>query len=589
MARKKAAFDAGRFFLDRAYQYAEDIKHGDIVACRLVKLAVNRFYADLEHASERGFVFDENAAAKVFRFIYKHCKHYQGEWAGQPIELSGWQCFIVANVFGWVHASNGLRRFRIVYEEVARKNGKTTKLGGVGTYLVASDNEPGAKVYCAATKRDQAKEIFECIANIAKKDVTLKRAMKPTATTIACETKNSPGSKVELLSKDYNSMDGFNVHGALVDELHAHRDSGIWDVLESARGARRQPLMWGITTAGKNHQSFCYEMRAHAIKVLEGSIPVESCDNYFAIIYTLDEEDDWTDPACWIKANPNLGVSVNLDDMIDQCHKAKEMPTARIEFQTKRLNMWVYGESTWMNMEKWNACQNKAFNELPYWRAEGKTDMDGRTCFGGLDLASTEDLVGLSFTFPLADGKWRFIARGYLPQAAFDRRLKTGGQLAALYQRFREMGLLVITPGETCDYTFIERDILIACQRFNVKEVAFDRFNSSQLVTNLMGQDVPMIAMGQGTGSINAPMKELLRLVLKGLVEHNNPLLTFTMSNVVAVMNAAGDIKYDKSKVSEKIDPAAASIMALGRAMVVPDDYNPLDDLTEDELDELYG
>lgn len=221
--------DPGRYFLDLAYQYAAQVESGEIVACNYVKLAVARWYRDLEQAEERGFVFDENAAAHFFRFTYKHCKHYQGEWAGQPITYSPHQCFIYANVFGWVRKSDGMRRFRNVYEEEARKNGKTTGLSSVGCYLVAGDNEPGAKVYCAATKRDQAREVFDSIAMMAKKDKVLKQVMNPLRNTITCETRNSPSSKVELLSRDYNSMDGFNVHGALVDEVHAHPDSGIWD------------------------------------------------------------------------------------------------------------------------------------------------------------------------------------------------------------------------------------------------------------------------------------------------------------------------------------------------------------------------
>lgn len=572
--------DPARDCLDRAYQYARDVKSGKVVACKYVKLAVKRWFDDLKHGEKRGFIFVEELAYEVFDFTHRYCKHYQGDWAGQPIDLSDWQCFIHANVFGWMRLEDGTRRFRIVYEEVARKNGKTTKASSVGTYMAAGDYEPGAKVYCAATKRDQAREVYDSIVMMAKQDAVLSRAMVPLRNSIRCQTRNSPNSRIELLAADYNSMDGFNVHAALVDEIHAHRDSGVWDVLESGRGARRQPIMWGITTAGKDQNGFCYELRGYAIKVLEGSV---KDDAFFGIIYTLDEDDDWTDEKVWIKSNPNLGISVSLEDMRDQCRKAKEMPTARIEFLTKRLNQWVYGASTWMNMERWNQAQNKGFHELACWDSEQQSLLDGLACHGGVDLASVEDLTAFALDFKRSDGKHWFIARAYLPQAAFDERLKKGGMLRSLYTQFRDSGHLVITPGEVCDYGFIKRDILAACERFDVKEIAFDRFNSSQLVTDLLEEGVPMVAMGQGTGSVSAPMKEMLRLVLSGQVVHNNPCLTFAVSNVVAPQNAAGDIKFDKSKVSEKIDPAVAAIMALGRSMALDDN----EEITS--VDELMG
>ncbi|MBX2809496.1 MAG: hypothetical protein KTR20_12800 [Cellvibrionaceae bacterium] len=574
--------DAGRVNLDQAYQYADDVQSGKIVACHYVKLAVNRWFYDLEAANDRGFFFCENTAADFFRFASKYCRHYQGEHAGQIITFEPWQSFILANIFGWLRVDDGSRRFRTIYEEVARKNGKTTKLAAVGAYLAAGDFEPGAKVYCAATKREQAREVFDSVAMMVKQDNTLRKVMKPLRNIIHSDTKNSPNSSINLLSADYDSMDGLNVHAALVDELHAHKDSGVWDVLKSARGARSQPIMWGITTAGKNQNSFCYEQREYAIKVLEGTL---KNDAFYAIIFTLDNEDDWLDEENWIKSNPNLGISVSLNDMRDQCQEAKEMPTARIEFMTKRLNVWVYGEATWMNMEKWNACNDPSFDEIPCWLPEKKSPLDGLDCHGGLDLASVEDLVALCFDFKNNVGQHIFICRGYVPELAFQKRILKGGLLKGLYQKFVDEGFLVVTPGEVCDYTYVKRDILAACERFNVKEIAFDRFNSSQLVSDLLEEEVPMVAMGQGVGSINAPMKEMLRLVLAGDVIHNNSMLSFAMSNVVAHVNSAGDIKYDKSKISEKIDPAVASIMALGRSTVFEEDIQgAIDDFLQNPI-----
>lgn len=550
--------DVGRQSLDDAYQYAEDIKNGAIPACKLTRQAIDRWYRDLETGGERGLYFDENAAARVFRF-FAYCRHYQGEKAGEPITLEPWQCFIVANVFGWKLA-DGTRRFRMGYEEVARKNGKTTKLGGIGLYGLVGDGEAGPKIYSAATKRDQAKELFEAASAMVEQSPQLRRAIKQYRGHLS-NPKNF--GRFEPLSADAKSMDGLNVFFGLVDELHAHPTSRVWDVIKSARGSRLQPLIWAITTAGFNRDGICYELRDYAVKVLEQSV---EDDAFFAIIYTIDEDDAFDDPAVWAKANPNLGVSVSVKDMQDQCRMAKAMPSEMTEFLTKRLNVWTYGESKWMGMESWNACQAD-YNVLDPWDDQAATDFDGQPCHGGLDLASVEDIASFKLVFTV-NGKKRVIGRDYMPEATLAERLKKGQNFM---ERFRESGHLVVTPGNVIDYEWIKADILAACERFDVKEIAFDRWNSSQLVNDLMEQGVPMVAFGQGFASMNAPMKELMRLVLTGEMEHNDPLLTWAVSNLVTDTNPAGDIKPAKDKVKEKIDPAVALIMAIGRSMVADD------------------
>lgn len=562
-AEQLEAVDVGRLWLDRAYQYAADVQSGRILACRYVKLAVERWYDDLRTGHLRGLCFDERSAARYFRFVHRYCRHYQGKWAGLPLDLSPHQCFIEANVFGWLRA-DGTRRFRTTHEEVARKDGKTTRLSASGLYCLIGEGEPGAKVYSAATKKEQARELFDSSLAMVRQSPQLRRYLIGQEHAI----RSRAGQCImRPLSSDSQKMDGLNVAAALVDEIHAHATSAVWDVLESAKGARRQPLIRGITTAGFNRKGFGYDQRGYAIKVLERSV---EDDAFFAIIYTLDEEDleHWDDERLWIKANPNLGVSVSLDDLRDQARKAREMPSARVEFQTKRLNIWTYGSTAWMRMERWHECR-RDFDAIAPWERETESEFDGLECFGGLDLASTEDMCALRFTFPLEGGRRRTIGRTYLPQAALERRLKAGDRTL---EGFRASGHLTVLPGETIDYAWIQKDIEHACERWDVKGIAYDRWNSSQLVNDLLANDVPMVKFGQGFGSMSSPMKELMHLVLNGLIEHNDPLLTWAISNVVADTNPAGDIKPDKSKVSEKIDPAVALIMSVALATGTTDD-----------------
>lgn len=552
------SIEVGRLWLSRAYEYAEDVRSGKVLSCRYVKLAVRRWFDDLEHGHKRGIYFDEASAARYFRFVGRYCRHYQGEFAGKPIDFSPHQCFIEANVYGWIR-QDGTRRFRKTYEEVARKDGKTTRLGASGLYGLVGEGEPGAKVYSAATKKEQAKELFTSAKAMVQKSPALKNRVR--LMTHHLETNDSL-SVFMPLSADSNTMDGLNVYYGLVDEMHAHKTSAVWDVLESATGARQQPLMRGITTAGFDRNGFGYEQRGYAVKILER---VVEDDSFFAIIYTLDEEDlkNWDDERLWIKSNPNLGISVKLDNLREQCRKAKEMATAKVEFLTKRLNVWVYGQTLWMNMDRWHACRVD-FDSLCAWDEKSECELDGMDCFGGLDLASVEDMCALRLVFPLPDGRRRTIGRAYLPQAALERRLKKGDKTL---EQYRDAGHLIVTGGETTDYEFIKADIRRAAARFKLHGIAFDRWNSSQLVTDLTAEGVPFVAFGQGHGSMSAPSKELMRLTLQKHIEYNDPLLTWAISNVVMLMNPAGDIKPDKSKVSEKIDPAVSLIMAIGISM----------------------
>ena len=540
------------------------------MAGELEILACKRYFSDLETGHERGLYFDEDAAQHALDF-YQYLRHSKGRWAGQPIQLEGWQAFIIINLFGWMREKDGFRRFRTGYEEVARKNGKSTSAAGVGLYGLSADDEGGAEVYAAATKRDQAKITFDEAVRMVQKSPPLRKRIKKGRDTLYIQ---STSSKFEPLSADYNSMDGLNVHVGIVDELHAHKNSGVWDVLESATGARDQSLMFAITTAGFNKNGFCFQLRDYAIKVLRGLI---EDDTFFAMIFTLDKEDDPFDPVNWRKANPNLGVSVSLDDLARKAKKAREIPSNLNNFLTKHLNIWTNSSVAWMNMDKWAACGE------PFDPAE----LEGAVCYGGLDLGLISDVAAFVLVFrqfvTLPDGteaeRVRVLCKFYLPEDSVDERTKTG---QVPYQQWADAGLFTLTPGNVTDYNFIEADIKEACQRFKVREIAFDRYNASQLVNNLTEEGVPMVGFGQGFTSMNPAMKETERQILTKILQHgDNPVLNWMASNVMAKKDPAGNIKPDKEKSMEKIDGIVALIMAIGRLM--------LDDGDGDSIYETRG
>lgn len=548
------ARSAGKAALEKAARYGRDVITGRIVAGRLVRLAVERHYRDLETGHHRGLVFDEERAARKLA-MFSYLRHSKGDLLGRPIELEPWQCWIIAAVFGWVWEDTGKRRFRTVYEEIARKNGKTTKLAGLGLGGLTKDDEGGPEIYSAATKRDQARIMFDAACAMVRQSPALRRRLDVQRHLIG-----SPGNigKFEPLSADANSLDGLNPHFALVDELHAHKTSEVWDVLKSALGARLQPLIWAITTAGFNKNGICYEVRGYAIKVLEG---VVDDDSFFSIIFSIDDDDDPMDESNWVKANPNLGISVSLEYLREQARQARVMPRAMVNFLTKHLNVWVSGESLWCNMERWLACG------AVYGIEDLKT---AREVYLGLDLASVSDITSIGGLAIMPDGRWRAFGKHYLPEDAVMNRLQKNN---VPFDAWHRDGWLTLTPGSVTDYNWVRADIEALLDLLPVKWIGFDRWNSSQLVNDLQDAEAPMVAFGQGYASMNAPMKELERRYLSQEIEHNgDPVLTWAMSNLVAQQDPAGNIKPAKDKSSEKIDPGVALIMAVGMAMNQDDD-----------------
>lgn len=540
--------------IDRTTKYAKEVLAGNIVAGQLVIKACRRHMDDIKRSRRKDFVykFDVEKAERAISF-FGFLKHTKGEWAGQVVKLELWQCFIVGSVFGWVHKKTRLRRFRTVYTQVARKNGKSTMLAGIGLYGLLADAEPGAEIYSAATKKDQARIIFDEAKNMVKGSPEIREHVDVFQRNMSVA---SSVSKFEPLSADVNSMDGLNIHYGLIDELHAHKTREMWDVLETATGSRAQPLIWTITTAGYNRFSICYEQYSYSVNILDGMV---EDDTYFAYIAQLDKDDDWRDPTCWIKANPNLGVSKKMDDLQRKCAKAKELPAAQNTFLCKELDMWVSQTERWMDMEKWNACPVEALDEY------GEViDLTGRTCYVGLDLSATTDMTSVNLEFPLDDGRYAVISHSFIPE---ERVLEKEKRDKVPYTAWERQGYITFTPGEVVDYEWVKSYILEQAAKYDIKEIDFDPWNATQLANDLANEGFEVVQIRQGFATLSEPTKDIMTLVLqKRLIHFGNPVLTWAIGNSVVTQDPAGNIKLDKSKSTFRIDPADALVTSHVRA-----------------------
>ena len=583
--------------------YAEQVRSGEILVCEYVRLAVERYYADLDRALDRGWYFDKKAAMRAIRFIEK-LKHTKGEWAGQRFRLEPWQQFVLWNIFGWkvcarrVQRQTSLtsaepqpklafgkdadgtrrlaspsssslgkarerslpsfvRRFRYAYIEIARKNGKTALSAGIGLYMLFADGESRPEVYSAATVKDQAKICFSDAVEIVKA-TDLKNYLTPYRNSIVYELK---GGTMKPLSSDYGTHDGLNPSCGIIDEFHAHKDSGMFDVIKSAFGARRQPLMFIITTAGFDKSGVCYAYRENVIKVLRG---VNEDDSLFGIIYTLDDKSEWDDPKMWIKANPNLGVSLSADYLADQVKDAKNRPEAVRNVMTKNVDLWVDAERTWILDDVWLKCIGTT----------APADLKGCACWGGLDLSNVSDITAYVLLFHEND-RFQLLPHFWIPE---EKMLEKVRKENINYDKWVAEGYVTVTPGNVIDYDFVKADILRIVADYDLRTSAYDRWNSSQKIIDLQNEGMGCNPFGQGYGSMSAPTKEFEKLVLTGKIEHfGNPVLRWMLASTLVKTDPAGNIKPDKEKSTQKIDGIVAAIMALGEWMTAQadDESNP--------------
>ena len=533
-------------YTEIAVNYCVQVVSGEILAGKPMIQACQRQLDNLMGGVD-GYRYDTYFAHRVCRFI-ELLSHIKGKWAGKPIVLEPWQIFILTTVFGWVNASNK-RRFKIAYIEVARKNAKSTLSSGVALYLLCADGEGGPEVYSAATGRDQARIVWLDAKRMVERSKDLQARFGVRATAHTVEVDENAGIFKALSRDQGGNLDGLNVHGAVIDELHGHKTRDVWDVIETATGAREQSLVWAITTAGFNRSGICYEQRDYALKIMRGAAVDEE---YFACVFTIDPEDDRADETCWIKANPNLHISVSVDDMRRKCRKAIEQSSAQNNFLTKHLNVWVNSEVAWMNMRKWddNAIQGMVATDFKQW-----------DLYLAVDLASKIDIASIGMLFSNSD-EYRAFTKNYLPEDTI------GDSTNSQYKGWAIDEHLIATPGNVTDYQVIEEDIIALCKIFNVRAVCFDPFQATYIMTRLMEKNIPVVQYGNTVKNMSEPMKELERLVYSGKIKHPaDPVLDWMMGNVCAKEDVKENIFPRKEFPENKIDGVVALIMALGKAI----------------------
>lgn len=543
--------------------YAEAVLNGEIIAGRLVCLAAERHLRDLATGHERGLWFDEDAAAFAVAFI-ELLPQRKGEWGGQPLKLSPWQKFRIGSVFGWKRAA-GPRRFRKSYSEVARKNGKTTEAGGVGNLLAWVDDEPGAEVYVAATKRDQAKICW----TESKWQLSYTAPGKPPALAPRLGVKlaaanmhsDATAAKYEPLGCDRDSTDGLNIHGLIVDELHAWKDREFWAKLQTAQGARRQPLTWIITTAGADKEGICKEEHDYAVKVLEGVI---DDDSLFAFIATVDDAERWGDPVEWAKSNPNLGVSIQLEYLQQQYKEALEKPASQSSFKRFHTDIWVESENPWISLQLWD--------DQP--ETTPDAELAGRKVVLGVDLSSKTDLTALCMVFPDEDGGVDVRWRHWCPEEGIAERSRKD---RVPYDAWVEQGWLTPTPGPVVDYDYIFRAITeeVATQ-YQVVSVGRDPWNGTELQRDLMAAGFTVVDIAQVLSRLSEPTKTIEALLMARKFRHDrNPIARWAASNAVAIEDANGNRRLDKAKSSERIDPLPAAVNAVSEWLAMKEEEAP--------------
>lgn len=536
-------------------EYAEAVLAGRGVVGQLVRMACERHLRDLSDGEHRGLWFDERAADRAIRF-FAQLKQTKGRWADEGLTLLPWQQFCIGNIFGWKLRDTGRRRFRTAYIEIGRKNGKSTLAAGVALYLLDFDNEPGAEVYAAATKRDQAKIVWGEAASMVRKTPALRRRMVPLDSRGNISVKET-SSKFEALGADSDTLDGLNVHGSIVDELHAHKDRKVVDLLETATGARLQPLHFYITTAGvKNKESIYSEFHDRAKRILEGT---SQDDAWFCYVATLDLDDDWTDPNVYIKANPSLGVTIQLEELIQERDRALDAPGRQNAFRRLRLNQQTEQDVRWLPMEIWDAPEAAEPINVD--------DLIGRGCYGGLDLSTTTDLASWALLFPPLEeeDRWIVLLRNWLPKDNMQKRVQRDG---VPYDVWEAQEHIELTEGNVIDYAWIREAIDKDSEKYRIVEIGYDPWNATQLVTWLQEDGANLVPIRQGFASMSAPSKRLEQMVLGRQLQHGaNPVLRWAASNVTVLLDPQGNIKPDKSRSSEKIDPIIALICAIACAM----------------------
>jgi phage terminase large subunit-like protein len=537
---------------DPVTAYAKAVTAGTLVVNRLVRLACERHLRDVKDGPARGLTWNVEAATDAIEFFPAVLRLAEGPHAGKPFDLQPWEQFIVGSLFGWQAGS--VRRFRTAYIETGKGNGKTPLAAGIGLLGLVADHEAGAQVYAAAVTREQSGILFHDAERMVAASPELAERV---AANVANLAHVASGSYFRPVSSEARSLDGKRVHMALIDELHEHPSADVVDKMRAGTKGRRQALIFEITNAGYDRHSVCWQHHTYSQEVLEGR---KVNDSWFAFVCGLDEGDDFQNEAVWPKANPNLGVSVSAQYLREQVAEALAMPAK--QSIVRRLNFceWTETAAGWIDLAVWD-------------RSAGTVPDSALTgpCFLGLDLSSTTDLTALALVFPLDDGRVVLRCRCWMPEANVRKRIDSD---QVPYDVWIRAGYVETTPGNVVDYAVILAAVLEEAGRYAVKELVYDRWAATWLITQLQerwpeGSGGPQVVpFGQGFASMSAPTKEFEKLVLAARFLHGgNPVLRWMMGNVAIEQDAAGNMKVHKGRSAGRIDGIAAALMALGRAM----------------------
>ena len=496
--------------------------------------------------------YDLAKANRAVKFI-ENLKHTKGKWAGKRFWLLPWQEQIIRDIFGVVD-ENGNRQFRTAYIEIGKKNGKSELAAAVALYLLYADNEPSAEVYGAAADRQQASIVFDVAHQMVRMTPALMKRSKIMAATKRIVNYTNAGF-YQVLSAEVGTKHGLNVSGLVLDEVHAQPNRKLYDVLTQGSGdAREQPLYFLITTAGTDKESICYELHSKAIDLLNGR---KVDHTFYPVVYGLTDEDDWHDEKNWYKANPSLGETIQIDRVRDMYHEALENPAEENVFKQLRLNMWVSSITRFIPEQIYDK------GDLPINLAL----LEGRECYGGLDLSSTGDITAFVLMFPprTEDEKYIMLPFFWVPKDTIPLRVR---RASVPYDVWYRQGFLQATEGNVIDYNFIQAFIKKLYEKYHILEIAVDRWNATQLIQNLTDNGFTMVPFGQGFKDMSPPTKEFYKLLMEGKIIHGgNPVMRWMSGNVVVDRDAAENIKPTKAKSPEKIDGIVAAIMALDRCI----------------------
>lgn len=543
--------------------YALKVNSKGITAGKTVQKACKRHLNDLKKSyKDFPYKFSQNRANHVFRFFETFCKHSKGEWAGQSIKLELWQKFIIGSLFGWIDKEDHTRRFNLSYVQIARKQGKSLMSSGIALYMFMIDNEQGAECYTASVKRDAAKIVWLDAMRMVRASPILRKSVRIQE---SLNTMQYGNSILRALSAD-SGQDGLNVHYFSLDEYHLLRDNKMYDVLVSGMGARQQPLGFIITTAGENRggTSPCYQMYEYGKQVLDGTLTNE---NMFFYIAELDSEEEIHDPKNWIKANPNMNVTVNQSSL-EQAYKRAVDGGEMDNFLIKHMNLWIQRKDSYFPVDSWDSA------ELP--------DLEGKDCYIGIDLSSKIDLTSVSAVFPLDGGEYAILNHSFMPEDSLHEKERVD---KVPYSQWVNDGFITLTRGDVIDTEFIFNYIVELSEVYNIQDVGVDPWNATSLMVMLANEGFTVHEVRQGYRTLSEPIKFTKELMIQGKFIHgNNPVLKWCSANAVAQFDANENVILNKARSINRIDAIASTVTAMVSAML--HDHG---DSLEQHIDESYS